>query len=286
MYDAFCPNCLQIIDYGKKIESDLFHIGHPITCDSCSYQFNIFEILRYIAINIDGGEDVISESADIIFSPWKIVDGTSDENNKVKKFMTQNMSDIFLKEIINDCLMWGTCFIKHTKIDSEMKLEIIDPCDYKITTEHVMSSHAYLGEKVKSIINYKTGEEIPKLNLHLLTVHLSTDIVTDLGFPILGYWFTTWLRIHQMSSSINKMSPSDPQYKTFQNYLKQTKDGTQHQSIERLDNGKHSREILSHSIEHQIFSLIVPRGEETITERMEGDYISSPEIEFVKDNTP
>jgi|APSaa5957512535_1039671.scaffolds.fasta_scaffold08134_6 hypothetical protein len=285
MWTAFCPNCLQIIDYGKKIDSDLFHLGYPIKCDNCSYQFNIFEILRYIAINIDGGKDVISESADVIFSPWKIMGGTSDEHDKVGKFMSQNMSDVFLKEIINDCLMWGTCFIKHIIINDEFKLEVLDPCDYKITTEPVMSSYAYLGEKVKSVINYKTEEEIPKSNLFLLSLHHSGDIATDLGFTILGYWFTTWLRIHQMSSSISKMSSSDPQYETFQNFLNLTKEGTQHQSIERLDGGRNSRETLSHSIENQIFSTISPRGKETIAEKMANDYISPPEIEFIKDST-
>jgi len=284
MWNVFCPNCLQIINYETKIKSDFFHVGHPIICDSCSNQFNIFEVLRYIANNIEGGQDVITESADIIFSPWKITDGTPDENDGIKKFMIKNMSDIFLKEIINDCLMWGTCFIKHTKIDGEIKLEVIDPCDYKITNEHVLSSHAYLGEKVKTMINYKTEEEISKSNLCLLSVHSSTNINVDLGFPILGYWFTTWLRIHQISSVMRKMYPSDPQYEIFQSHLKLTKDGTQHQSIERIDNGQHSREILSHSIEDQIFSLIVRREKATLTERMKDDYISLPQIKFLKDS--
>lgn len=287
-WTVFCPNCLDLIKYEKKIKYELFHVGHPITCDKCSHQFNIFEVWRHIGTTINEAQDVIEGSLDYIFSQWAITGGTTEENDKIKKFMTKNMSDIFLKEIINDSLMWGTCFIKYTKIDGEIKLEVIDPCDYKIITEHKMSSGgsgAYLGEQVKTMINYKTGEEIPRSNLILLCVSLHHNINADLGDSVLGGWFITWLNITLAKKSLMRISPQNPDYAEIQKFLKNMIEGTQHQYLQRLDNGRNSRHMLSSTIENEIFSLITPREETTITERMKDDYIASPKIEFLKDSS-
>lgn len=283
MNDVFCPNCLVFIKYGQKIDSELFHIGHPITCDKCSYQFNMFEVLRFIATNIKEAETVIDESAFYIFSNWKITDGTLEEEEKVKKFMEKHMTDIFLKEIIYDCLMWGTCFIKNTIIGDEICLEIIDPSDYKIITEPRKVSHFYLGNKVKVMINYKTGEEIPKSRLFLLKLHNSPFINENLGFPKLGYWFTTWANIYLTKQALSKIPVNDPNYESFQRFLNSIIDSTQHQGIEKMDNGRHSRSYFSDSIEDEIFSWIIDRPETTMSERMRDDYVKPPEIKFLKD---
>jgi len=284
---VFCPSCLDLIKYEQKIKRDLFEIGHPITCDKCSFQFNIYEVWRYIGTSIKEGHDVIKGSLDYIFSPYEITKGTTEENSKTKKFMEKNMTDVFLKEIINDCLMWGACFIKHTKINEEVKLEVIDPCDYKIITEHQMSSGgsgAYLGEQVKMMINYKTGEEIPKSSLILLSATMGPGISTDLGDSVLGQWFSTWLNIILSQKMLMRLSPTDPNYQSIKKMLENLIEGTQHQHLQSLDNGRNSRHKLSSTIEKEIFSLITPREETTITERMKDDYVSSPKIKFLKDN--
>jgi hypothetical protein len=274
------------MEYEEKIKRDLFWVGHPITCEKCSHQFNIFDVWRHIATTIKEAQDVIEESSDYIFSQYEIVGGTGKENEKVKKFMAKNMTDIFLKEIINDCLMWGTCFIKHKKINDEINLEIIDPCDCKITTEHKMSSGgsgAYLGEQVKTMTNYKTGEVIPKSDIILLQASLGPGINTDLGHSVLGGWFTTWLNIDLSKRALMIMSPQDPNYTATKKMLQNLIEGTQHQHLQSLDNGRNSRHRLSSSIEREIFSLIIPKEKTTLSERMQDDYVGTPQIEFLKD---
>lgn len=285
MNNTFCPYCLININYVEKIKREEFETGHPIKCDKCSVKFNIFEVLRFIAINIQEAETMISECSEIIFSNWKITDGTDDENNKIKSFMSKSFSEIFLKEIINDCLMWGSCFIKHEKINGEIKLEIIDPCDYKIITEHEFSSGSsgvYLGEKVKSMINYKTDYELPKSNLCIVYLHSHMGGFIDLGFTALGYWFITWLNI-LLAKNILSNSNHSSQNEELRKYLDDMIPSTQHQIAEKIDNGRRSRSSLASSISHEIFSLITPREETTISERMKDDYVSPPRLKFLKD---
>lgn len=267
---VLCPNCGTLINYEEKTPSSLFYLGKPIRCDSCSIKFNIFEVWRNITNTIPEATRLIDESTEIIFSKWIIEGSNQNEHELTNQFFQKNLTDIFLTEIISNALRWGTCFIKHSKIDNEIKLEIIDPCDYEIMTENdITTSGTYLGEKVKSIVNFRTNEKIDRANLCLLPVHMVHGPVEDLGTSVLGYWFNSWYILLHRKDILS--------YEDFSNNYDLHRQGI---TIEKIDNGRMSRHHLSSAM-NQLISLIVPREKTMLGERMKFDYISPPKIKFL-----